>query len=323
MQAIQKLTFIILILFLATAFIHAQTSQLINYQGKLTGKDGQALTGIYKMTFRIYPNKTDDIDLWRETQDSVTVNNGVFNVILGKKTTFPTDLFAKTGDRYLGITLPGDLEMKPRFKLNCVPYALHANSAKSLCAADGDPMNAVVVDANGSVGIGTNNPSSKLHIHSSGVTDYPNNALIVSTLYGYASFGALNSSYFHMYTDRGKFYFDNPCHANGGFHTYSSRSKKQDIQYLNTTDERKILQSLLAMRMVYFRYLDERINQKIHLGVIAEESPKQILSESNDSISLMDFSAYAITAIKAQQRIIDDLLKRIENLENNISKPRE
>jgi hypothetical protein len=45
-----------------------------------------------------------------------------------------------------------------------VAYALKANSANALDAPDGDPTNAVFVNNNGNVGVGTTNPSQTLEV---------------------------------------------------------------------------------------------------------------------------------------------------------------
>jgi len=177
----------------------------------------------------------------------------------------------------------------------------------------------VVVDSSGNVGIGTTSPTSQLHIYRSTTGDYTNNALKVETAYGYATFGSLNGSWFHMSTSLPQFYFNNPCQANGGFSTYSSRDKKQDIRHLSTQEEDKVLESLLKMQMANFRYKDERFNKKVHLGVIAEESPEQILTVDKKAVELTDYISYAITAIKAQQRQIEELKAEIANLKKKAS----
>ena len=65
----------------------------INYQGKLTDSEGNALDEICDMIFRLYDTATRDTLLWTENQASVTVSGGVYNVQLGSVTSFPTDLF--------------------------------------------------------------------------------------------------------------------------------------------------------------------------------------------------------------------------------------
>jgi len=105
--------------------LHAQTSQLLNYQGKLTNKDGTPASGTYTIIFSIYSAAADGAALWDETRD-VSVTNGVFNVLLGSIKSFPENLFTGTGNRYLGIKVGTDPEMQPRFQLASVAYAIKA-----------------------------------------------------------------------------------------------------------------------------------------------------------------------------------------------------
>ena len=54
--------------------------------------------------------------------------------------------------------------LSPRQQLTAAPMASHANSAFALDAADGSPANAVYVDVNGNVGVGTTTPTSRLDV---------------------------------------------------------------------------------------------------------------------------------------------------------------
>src|SRR5690606_1852744 len=54
--------------------------------------------------------------------------------------------------------------LAPRQRTTPAPTAIHANSAFALDAADGSPVNAVYVDANGRVGVGTTSPQTSLHV---------------------------------------------------------------------------------------------------------------------------------------------------------------
>ncbi len=191
-----------------------------------------------------------------------------------------------------------------------------ANSTPSCCVCIAHFSNA------GNVGIGIAAPTSNLHVYDSTVGSYTDNALKVQTPYGYATFGSLNTSWFHISTDRPAFYFNNPCQANGGFSTYSSREKKQDIKHLSDREEDKVLESLSKMQMARFRYKDERFNKKVHLGIIAEESPDQLLAEDTKAIDLVDYISYAVTAIKAQQRQIKAQQAEINELKAEVCRLR-
>jgi len=113
--------------------LHAQAPNLLNYQGKLI-INGVAVSGPFSMTFSIYSSETGGTALWTETQ-TVTVTKGVFNVMLGSVTPFPSTLFSGTGDRFLGIKVGVDPEIAPRFRLTSAAFAIRAREAEGV--ADG------------------------------------------------------------------------------------------------------------------------------------------------------------------------------------------
>ncbi len=136
--------------------------RLVNYQGILTDTSGMPVTGTPNLTFTIYPDSADSAPTyWTQTHTGVVVENGLFNVILGP---MPDSLFA--GDeRWIGVQMNGDSEMKPRMRLTAVPYAFRAAVAdtalvimdvtshnhNSLVATAGDTT--VHVDSNGNTNI--------------------------------------------------------------------------------------------------------------------------------------------------------------------------
>jgi hypothetical protein len=113
---------------------HADVPQTIDYQGYLTDPGGNPVDASRQMTFSIYatddPAVTDA--LWRETQ-TVAVNNGVYNVILGSQ--LPVDLPFDI-PYYLGIKVETDVEMIPRQVLTSVPYAFNADKVDGRHAGD-------------------------------------------------------------------------------------------------------------------------------------------------------------------------------------------
>jgi len=162
-----KLSFVWSALFsllLAAAYLPAQVPQLLNYQGKLANSTTSELA----LTFSIYPDTMTTTFLWRETQP-VKATNGVFNVLLGKDTPFPSGLF-NSGERYLGVKVGTGTELKPRARIASVAYAIKAESANSLDAPDGNPTDAVFVDNAGNIGIGTTQPTDDLELSSTGAT---------------------------------------------------------------------------------------------------------------------------------------------------------
>ena len=72
-----------------------------------------------------------------------------------------------------------------------------------------------ILDSNGNVGIGTENPLEVLHIN--GNLRGPNEGrLKIQTDSGYMQFGAGNADWAHFYTDLPKYYFDKAIYVDGG-----------------------------------------------------------------------------------------------------------
>jgi len=173
----------------------------------------------------------------------------------------------------------------------------------------------VIHGPTGNVGIGTADPGARLHVYRPGSLNYENNAMKIQTQHGYMTFGSINKHYFHMHTDRPKFYFNKPAHAKGGFHTYSTREHKKDIHYLSSEEEDRVLTSIQDLRLATFRYRDGELGDKIHTGIIAEEAPEAVLSQGGRSIDLYDYVSYGMTAVKALQRRLERIEARMRELE--------
>lgn len=171
---------------LQTGVISATTPTFINYQGILRNPEGAPISGVQKMTFRIYADVTDPLPeaIWLEQHDQVTVRNGHFSVLLGDLSPISPTLFLSP-DRFIGITVDPYDEMVPRQRFASVPYALdtayahdadtvdgqHASAFaaaghrhNALSAGDGDPGQAVYVADNGNVGVGTQTPETALQV---------------------------------------------------------------------------------------------------------------------------------------------------------------
>ena len=64
----------------------AAVPSTIGYQGFLTSANGTPVDGAVVMTFRLYAADSGGSPLWTETQLSVNVSGGVFEVVLGSLT---------------------------------------------------------------------------------------------------------------------------------------------------------------------------------------------------------------------------------------------
>jgi hypothetical protein len=106
------------------AFTYAAIPRVINYQGRLTDKDDNPLTGNFLVTFRFYDTEKEGQAVWEEGH-ILNIKNGIFNVLMGSVKPLEID-FNK--DLWLGMEVASDGEMTPRIKLASSAYALNAKS---------------------------------------------------------------------------------------------------------------------------------------------------------------------------------------------------
>ncbi|MFA6434209.1 MAG: hypothetical protein WCW52_05890, partial [Elusimicrobiales bacterium] len=102
------------------------TPSLISFQGRLTDALNNPLAGSYNFDFAVYAAQTGGVPLWSETQNGVTVANGVLAAELGSNTPIPYSVFS-SAQRYLEITVNGTT-LSPRQRLLSVPYAANAQT---------------------------------------------------------------------------------------------------------------------------------------------------------------------------------------------------
>lgn len=191
MKRMSHLFISVLFLMAVTLSVAAQTTAF-TYQGHLSDS-GSPATGNYDFVFRLYgaPNGGGQVGTAFST-NSVPLSNGLFTVTLD----FGSIQFAGA-NRWLEISVSTNgvelfSTLTARQPITSTPYAIRALSAGSvpsgaitstmlangsvtssklapgavsfLDASDGSPTNAVVVNAAGLVGIGTNDPRAALDI---------------------------------------------------------------------------------------------------------------------------------------------------------------
>lgn len=98
----------------------------LSFQGRLTDVNGDPVTDTKSIVFKIYA-EDGTTELWTETQGSVSVSNGIFNVNLGDAAPIPTNLFPGA-TRYLEINVAGDGAMAPKIMLVSNGYAFCADT---------------------------------------------------------------------------------------------------------------------------------------------------------------------------------------------------
>lgn len=114
---------VLLVLFVLALAAWA-TPNLISYQGKLD-RDGSPFTGTASMEFALFETETGSTPFWNEIQ-SVTVTDGIFNVLLGSVTELPA---LPTDGCWLEVVIDGDA--LPRQQITSVPYSQIADQAYS------------------------------------------------------------------------------------------------------------------------------------------------------------------------------------------------
>jgi len=111
---------------------------LISYQGKITDNTGTPLEGAQNMRFRLYNSAVGGAELWNETQNSVPVTGGIYDVRLGAVSPLNDVPFA--GDAvYLQVEIYNGAAweaLTPRQQLTSTAYSFRADIADSATNAE-------------------------------------------------------------------------------------------------------------------------------------------------------------------------------------------
>ncbi|MFH0884035.1 MAG: hypothetical protein V2A56_13695 [bacterium] len=108
---------------------------VISFQGSVTDAEGQPFPdGEYSAAFRLYDSETNGMVLWSELQ-TVQVENGVLNVLLGSVTPFDGQVDFSI-PVWLTVEFDEQDELDPRLPMTSVPYAIQAQRANYTPFAD-------------------------------------------------------------------------------------------------------------------------------------------------------------------------------------------
>jgi hypothetical protein len=145
-------------------------STAFTYQGELR-QGGAPSNGTFDLRFKLFATTNEGLQIGATLcANNVPVADGRFTALIDFGPAFVT-----TASRFLEIEVRSDtgldcsnaggfITLSPRQALTAAPLASHAKTAFSLAAADGSPADAVTVDNNGQLGIGTAAPTHSVHI---------------------------------------------------------------------------------------------------------------------------------------------------------------
>lgn len=114
-------------------YIFCQSPQTINYQGYLENS-GSPVNGNETLLFEIFDQQSGGTDIWSSGNRTVSINSGVFNIILGENP-MPAINLDWDGQYWLEITVDptGSPQILPRIKISSGGYSL---STQKLEASD-------------------------------------------------------------------------------------------------------------------------------------------------------------------------------------------
>lgn len=97
----------------------------------------------------------------------------------------------------------------------------------------------------------------------------------------------------------------------------SSRQYKRDVEPLSPAQCREILEKAASTDVVRYTFANDPAAVE-HLGVIAEESPAEIVAPDGEGVSIGDYAAFLLAAVKAQQAEIEDLRAQVRDLQSRV-----
>ncbi len=286
-----------------------------------------------------------DVALWTETQNNVAVTNGLFNVLLGSVTPLPGDLFQSVDRWLgikVGTDAEMTPRQKLVSVAYSVKAGDADTLGAGIVTTDKAAGTLDVLSTNGLFRLGSKNATSTLNAGRMVVRNYDSTKLPLYVFGGAptptANFLAFGGGADIGYAATQIDFFTAPntttpigtsrISINGAgnvgigtttptdklqvagsvradaFLTPSSRALKKEIIPLRGDEYQAILEQINGLQMVRFRYTHEE-NREPHLGVIAEESPQQILDPTGKAVSLSDYASFLLAGLKAQSEKIE------------------
>jgi hypothetical protein len=203
---------------------------------------------------------------------------------------------------------------------------------------------AMNIQRSGAVGIGTTSPFGRLHVvgdkirldDESGTKNLQirtdgsevdidvNNAnlflksntgnTIIQGFGGYVGISTTSPGYALQVGDPG----DGTQARANAWNILSSRDFKENVRPLAGSDYEGILEKLLEAEVVRYVFVNDEAAVG-HIGLIAEDAPPEIVTPDGKGLSLSDYSAFLLAAIKAQQVQIETMQTELEELRSLVA----
>ncbi len=116
------------------AALPSSPPRILSFQGRLTDSSDSPITKKTNLRMSIYnsPTSSGSALLWQEVVSPTPDSEGIFSIILGSSTPIPQSLFAQNSGLWLGVTVEGTEELKPRQQLATVAYASNSETLQGL-----------------------------------------------------------------------------------------------------------------------------------------------------------------------------------------------
>lgn len=166
-----NLKFMVLAMILTVALpAEADVPDFLTYSGRLTDGTGEGQSLMLDLTLALHQDPVAGEVLWQQDYPAVLVVDGYFTVVLNEGVqpdeqpplTVRTVILAHD-ELWVSVSIEGGPEFEPRTAIGSTPYAVRSGNSASLgwSAAESKAVVAVVGD---SVGIGTTEPTTALHV---------------------------------------------------------------------------------------------------------------------------------------------------------------
>ena len=91
------------------------------------------------------------------------------------------------------------------------------------------------------------------------------------------------------------------------FVNISTKEAKKDIEYLNETDNENILNKIIDTKTAKYRYNQEKGDDPLRMGLIAEEAPDEVLSKDKKGIDIYKMSTFLMSGLKALNKKVEGM----------------